>query len=512
MKSHDERGPRPLSAHHTPARQRQTGQVLPLVALLLVAILGMAALAIDGSNLYAQHRRIQADLDVVVKSVAANMYDVTPGTTAYTTTLVASFQLGGHLLASEGYPNTLGAITVSDLTTTGANTCATSGGIRFCDPPTRGPYVNVSAVGANYVEGIMDEDITGFFGGVLGLPRLHVSARAVAKTGGYAEPYALIGLSSTAGCSIQVQVGSSTVLVVAGSTMSNDQACVGGSAAPTVYGSSNMAAPSATAPITGAGGTNYNVPLITDPFSATMPTTAMTVTPLSMNSSADVNQFANTHTNCWNEFTTFWETQGVTPTTTSLPSAAQGTYYFYPYTTTATMAMTTVVQIDLSGSALSSGSFYLMPACDGSATGTPGAYELINNYHPSGTAIIGSYNAVTFFNQSVLATGHASLALNGPTSGPYQGLALVQQRGYDASGALVCPSPPVTLKFAGISSTPLRGVFDAPCADITGIGNSTTTVDGAVIGNTVTVQGSANDVVTYDTAVLPKDKGSVLVE
>ncbi len=500
-----------MTSHHTPARQGQTGQVLPLIALLLVAILGMAALAIDGSNLYSQHRRIQADLDVAVKSVTANMYNQTPGTTAYTTTLVASFQLGGHLLASDGYANSLGALTVSALTTVGGSTCARSGGIRFCDPPTRGPYVNVSAVGANYVEGFMDEDVTGFFGGVLGLAHLHVSARAVAKTGGYAEPYALVGLSPTAGCSINVQGGASTVLVVAGSTMSNDQACVGGSALPTVYGSSNMAAPSATSPITGAGGTNYNVPLITDPFSSTMPTMAMTVTPLTITSSADVNWLAN-NTTCWHEFTAFWETQGVTPTTTSLPSAAQGTYYFYPYTTTATMALTTVVQIDLSGSALPSGSFYLMPACDTTPTGTPGAYELINNYHPSGTAIIGSYNSVTFVAQSVLATGHASLALNGPTSGPYQGLALVQQRGYDASGALVCPSPPVTLKFAGISSTPLKGVFDAPCADITGIGNSTTTVDGAVIGNTVTVQGSANDVVTYDTAVLPKDKGSVLVE
>jgi len=82
-----------------------------------------------------------------------------------------------------------------------------------------------------------------------------------------------------------------------------------------------------------------------------MPTMAMTVTPLTITSSADVNWLAN-KTNCWHEFTALWETQGVTPTTTSLPSAAQGTYYFYPYTTTATMALTTVVQIDLSGSAL----------------------------------------------------------------------------------------------------------------------------------------------------------------
>lgn len=489
--------PRPRS------RRGQTGQVLPIVALLLLAIVGMAALAIDGSNLYAQHRRLQADLDVTLKSVAARMYNVTPGTSPYTSTLVAAFQLGGTLLASDGYPNHLGTLTVSGLTTAGSSTCASDAGIRLCDPPTRGPFAAVSAVGANYVEGFLDQDVGGFFGGVLGLATLHLSVRAVARTGGYAEPYALIGLSQTAGCSIDVVGGTNTTLIVHGSTMSNDQACVGGSAGPEVFGSSNMTAISATTPMTGYGGTNYGVPPITDPFSPTNPTATTTVTPNVVLAPSDVPG------GCWNEVVAYWETQGLTltPTASSLPSAAQGTYYFYPATTVST----TAVQLDLSSSTLSKGSFYLMPGCDGSASGVPGVYDLSNN-HSSGQASIASYNSVTFFDQSVLGTGHATFDLNAPTSGPYQGLALVQQRGYDANGNIVCPSSMATITFAGISAAPLIGGFDAPCANITGIGNATTLVRGVVVGNTVTVQGSADDIVTYDADLLPKDKGSTLVE
>jgi Flp pilus assembly protein TadG len=42
-----------------------------MVALLMVVIVGMAAFAIDGSNMHSQHRRLQADLDVALKSGAA---------------------------------------------------------------------------------------------------------------------------------------------------------------------------------------------------------------------------------------------------------------------------------------------------------------------------------------------------------------------------------------------------------------------------------------------------------
>src|SRR5918912_550500 len=50
---------------------KQSGQTLPLVALMMVCIMGVAALAVDGSNAYSQQRRMQADLDMAVKIAAA---------------------------------------------------------------------------------------------------------------------------------------------------------------------------------------------------------------------------------------------------------------------------------------------------------------------------------------------------------------------------------------------------------------------------------------------------------
>src|ERR671932_2703864 len=57
---------------------KQSGQTLPLVALMMVCIMGVAALAVDGSNAYSQQRRMQADLDMAVKVAA----DELPSSTA----------------------------------------------------------------------------------------------------------------------------------------------------------------------------------------------------------------------------------------------------------------------------------------------------------------------------------------------------------------------------------------------------------------------------------------------
>jgi hypothetical protein len=52
------------------ARKHEAGQVLPLLALALVALLGFAALALDGGNLYTEQRRAQAAADNAVMAAA----------------------------------------------------------------------------------------------------------------------------------------------------------------------------------------------------------------------------------------------------------------------------------------------------------------------------------------------------------------------------------------------------------------------------------------------------------
>ena len=53
-----------------PARKREAGQVLPLLVLALVGLLGFAALALDGGNLYTEQRRAQAAADNAVMAAA----------------------------------------------------------------------------------------------------------------------------------------------------------------------------------------------------------------------------------------------------------------------------------------------------------------------------------------------------------------------------------------------------------------------------------------------------------
>src|SRR6266851_4183180 len=53
-----------------PARKREAGQVLPLLVLALVGLVGFAALALDGGNLYTEQRRAQAAADNAVMAAA----------------------------------------------------------------------------------------------------------------------------------------------------------------------------------------------------------------------------------------------------------------------------------------------------------------------------------------------------------------------------------------------------------------------------------------------------------
>src|SRR5438128_9761336 len=73
---------------------KQSGQTIPLVALMMVCIMGIAALAIDGSNSYSQQRRIQADLDVAVKVAADDLPSTSTAQSDAT-----------NLLTQKGYTN-----------------------------------------------------------------------------------------------------------------------------------------------------------------------------------------------------------------------------------------------------------------------------------------------------------------------------------------------------------------------------------------------------------------------
>src|SRR5437764_4892277 len=130
-------------------RRAQSGQILPIVALLMVVIIAMAAFAIDGSNVYSQHRRWQADLDVATKDAAAQLNS---GTT-YTATLQQAMSRLTLTLAQDGYPN--GSTTTQPISGTnndyGACIISTSG-IKLCNPPISPPWAQARD-SSHYVQG-----------------------------------------------------------------------------------------------------------------------------------------------------------------------------------------------------------------------------------------------------------------------------------------------------------------------------------------------------------------------
>ena len=477
----------------------KSGQILPLLALMMVAIVGIAALAIDGSNLYSQHRRMQADLDVAVKVASAEMYDASPLTPGYTATVEAAMTAASALLAKDGYPNTLTFAPLGSSFSNGLCGADTSAGLTLCTPPQSGPFAGSPHY--TYIEGRLARDVVGFFGGVIGLGRLHISVRAVAWHGGFHQPYAIIGLDPNApDCGVSVQNTASS-LTVNGSIMANAESCVKNGTA-LVYGRSDAGLPTDASngtQITGNGGTNTGIPAVVDPYPPV--TLSAPVTPAIMvcATGCAANDFADAYGNnaCVAKIETLL---GI--------SSPQANSYYYVSPANSVPAL-------VSGFKTKGSAYYFLPSCDTSTgdltasayyfSGSPADMDVAN------TPTINSFDSVFILDSSANAlvkqSGQARWVLNAPSSGPFQGIAIYQTQPCSTS-------PGNSMTLTGNSNSLINGVLDAPCAAITVSGDATDNpfVNGVVVGYTVTVAGNGSAVVTYDPSGTPPDKGSVLVE
>src|SRR5919199_5400926 len=182
---------------------KQSGQTLPLVALMMVCIMGVAALAVDGSNAYSQQRRMQADLDMAVKVAADDLPDTGKAQTDAT-----------QLLTDRGYTNS---------------------GITINVPPQTAPYMQKPCPSdvppPCYAEGFLTQNVRSFFAGVLGRQTLKISVHAVAEKGGNTwQPPNLLALSpdgsTNGGCGVLAQGGAGVSGELNASVHSNSQTCV----------------------------------------------------------------------------------------------------------------------------------------------------------------------------------------------------------------------------------------------------------------------------------------------
>lgn len=525
------------------ARSGRTGrgQIMPLVALMLVAIIGMCALAVDGSNMYSQHRRLQADLDVAVKVGSARMWNVAPVTSAYTYTVQQAITASIQTLASVGYPFNPSATTISYTTDYLHGVCATNRAssinatIKLCTPPST---VSKFAGRQGFLEGFLDGDIKGFFGGVIGLDRVHMSVHATAETGGYSTPYALIGLGtgnpngsggstgSEASCSILINSGgSSTYVSVYGSAVGNAMDCAQHTSTSSgtntdVYGTADYGStatpPSPDVRTAGRDGSNLVTP-ITDPFTPTTYSTPTTV----FNDIEPGQPFTSP---CQQQLVLKYQAGW---TSSSLPSVAPSSthYFFAPITTTAaTTGLTDTIPVSIDVSGFGHDSYYFMPGCQDSSPAvseSPALYVFTNDFSSGGSTghfSINAFDATIVLGQNVKNTGNASWTLDAPTTGPYANMAVTQAYTTSADGQVVCPSTYASpsnypnIDFTGNSSAATVGNVNLPCANLEITGSTSVVVNGNMTGNTITVNGNGGAVVAYRSDIMPKDRGSVLVE
>jgi Putative Flp pilus-assembly TadE/G-like len=141
----------------------ESGQILILTALSLVVTLGIAALSIDASFMYDKRNRLHAAADAAAKTAAI---EVKRGNSSQTNLeAFANQQVTAH-----GFnPGTTTVVVINH-------------------PPLSGPYTGNSG----FVEAIVSEATSTFFGGVLGFTSMTPRARAVAGTG--PSPDCLIAL------------------------------------------------------------------------------------------------------------------------------------------------------------------------------------------------------------------------------------------------------------------------------------------------------------------------------
>lgn len=171
-------------ACHTTAGE--AGQAIVLFGLMLTALLGLSALAVDGGSLYLLRRQTQSAADLAALAGAQRYYD---GATADMISAARTYA------TSNGFSGAVVSV-----------------------PPASGPHTGQ----AQYVEVIVEQSARTFFGGILGINSVPVSARAVARGGRDTPPYAIVAISPTARPAIGFDGGGQ--VFVGGAGMMSDSA------------------------------------------------------------------------------------------------------------------------------------------------------------------------------------------------------------------------------------------------------------------------------------------------
>ena len=137
---------------------QDSGQILVLAAVSMIALLGIAALTLDTSFMYAKRNRLHSAADAAAKTAAIEVLR-NAGISQASLEAFADEQVGAHGFVSDRLGGTTSVVI------------------------NRGPASGPFAGDVNYVEAIVSEATSTFFGKILGFVSMTPLARAVAGAG-----------------------------------------------------------------------------------------------------------------------------------------------------------------------------------------------------------------------------------------------------------------------------------------------------------------------------------------
>lgn len=421
----------------SPATRSDSGSILLVTALVLVILLGFLALAVDASFMYDVRNRLHATADAAAKSAAI---EVRRGNAANIDEF-ARQAINQQVLANQ-LPST--ALVPANRI------------VRLCSDPSAtctAPY----AGNANYVEVILSLPTGTFFARVLGLDSMTPGARAVAGFAAISNPACLIALGPPS--------GSNPVLTTSGNVTVNAPGCaMEANGNVGMNGNNTVTAATLTA--------NGNL-VMGNPTRVNVSSGSISGTCSGGGPSCNTVQ------------------AGMPPASITDPlfDLAEPTP---PGSCTAAPSGATIGPPSAGGVVCYSS----FSRNGGTTTLLPGTYYLTGGASFGGNSVITGTGVTLFFHTgSLTMNGNAQLNVSGPTSGPYEGIAIYQRRGNSTA-----PSQ------GGTTDLNVNGIIYTPSANLLFYGTNGNNDCSIVIARTVTFSGTpdfANTCATYGGSPLP---------
>jgi hypothetical protein len=434
---------------HRPAGR--AGKIVVLVALALVPVVAFVAMGTDGGLLLDNRRHLQAAADSAALSAAGSLFENCVAYQGLDTPSGAAAAAARAASAGAGYTDGVNATVTVNI------------------PPLTGDHVGV----AGYAEVVIEYDQPRYFSGIFGSDTIPVKARAVARGRWSTFRDGILVLNLTQKLALKINgngiVGSTGADVIVNS---NDPSAIGsdGTNATISVSNGDLVTRGGVAPNTTLIGALVQTNTITpDPLAylpqPTLPNAAQQANKVNPNSAGA---------------STYLQAMAMTvPNGGKMYVLSPGRYDSLPNFTSSDIVI-------LQQASAGNGGIYYLNGCGLTSTGATIVMD------PTGqtTGGVMLYNAPGGNNSAGININGGTVRLSPPTSGPYTGIEIFQDR-----------TSPVTLQIAGQGGMQIYGTFYAASALMKITGSSTTNIDiigSQYISDTLQAGGNGNYTVSWN--------------